>query len=124
MMTIRTNKKVNLSGNRIVTRSTIFETNAEVYEAYELTLWNAKALFKSSHSTMQDFDNICHGLIQTARLPDSLDDLHEASDQRVDEARMFRNDQEDKAYAAILEAFPELKHKGRRDFGKIVMEEN
>lgn len=116
-------KEVRLSENRIVTRSRPWSDNFVVYEAYEPFLWNGKNYRRHSHSTCASFDNLRYGSIRTARPPDAVLDLPEASDERVQAARKFRNEQEDRAYDAILEAFPELENKGRRDFGKIIVEE-
>lgn len=73
-----------------------------------MTVYSAYEIDHSNHSTITYFDGVCYGRVGTIDLPAELDALPARSETRSTAVRAFHASEYDRAYNAILAAFPAL----------------
>lgn len=99
-----------------VHRFNLIGTRAVVHQVYEPTGAPGRSYTHGSITTGPDGTWL--GRIGTGDLPADLDALPARSDERYDAVKAWQAAEYDRAYAAILAAYPEAAE-GRRDMGDI-----
>jgi len=104
-------------GDVIVNRFRIIGTRTLVYQALER--WSSENGI-GSHSSLTSVDGRdgWYGRVGTKRLPANLDALPAMTQERFDAVDAWHGQEYDRAYAAIIAAYPEAEG-GRRRMGEI-----
>jgi hypothetical protein len=99
-------------GNVIVARTPIGGSNCVAYSAWQLApgSW-------PKHGTQMSFNGVAAGRIGSEPIPDGIDQMARG-DERVVAVKKFYADCNERAYHAILAAFPEAA-KGTKTVGEI-----